>query len=86
MVVVFVSVLPDLVLSERKRYRGVSPKLHPLSHRGGLQKISGGYFWKKSFDFTLIKVTEKYMQTPLIFTALRMKVHYNNRKGDNKYG
>lgn len=26
-------------------YRGVSKKLHPLPHRGGLKKIPGGYFW-----------------------------------------
>ena len=26
-------------------YGGVSKKLHPLPHRGGLKKIPGGYFW-----------------------------------------
>nr|DAZ14212.1 MAG TPA: hypothetical protein [Caudoviricetes sp.] len=34
----------------------------------------------------MIKVTEKYIQTLLIFTVSRLKAHHNNRKGDNKYG
>lgn len=30
-----------------------SQKSHPLSHRGGLKKISGGIFWERVYPFRL---------------------------------